>query len=85
MAPGPMLTLLGLVVRPTKGTTFSPDETGLDDNIRVIPGQGCDSYSTTLNGASILYKDQGVNLQYGGDACGPRDHGITCEYGLGWI
>ncbi|KAL4805769.1 hypothetical protein BDV18DRAFT_160643 [Aspergillus unguis] len=63
-----------------KGDTISKDQTKLDADLRVVAGQGCNSYSDALDGASITYKDQSINLMYGGDSCGPRDHGITCQF-----
>ncbi|KAL4887584.1 hypothetical protein BJY04DRAFT_212614 [Aspergillus karnatakaensis] len=70
---------LGLSCAP-KGDTFSGDQTGLGADITVVGGEGCSLTGNGLNGASISYKDQAVNLQYGGDACGPRSHGITCQF-----
>ncbi|KAJ5294657.1 hypothetical protein N7508_009478 [Penicillium antarcticum] len=70
---------LGLNCAP-KGDTFSPGQTDLDADIRVVGGSGCSGgEGGGLDGASINYKDQSINLQYGGDACGPRNHGITCQ------
>ncbi|KAJ5543347.1 hypothetical protein N7535_005775 [Penicillium sp. DV-2018c] len=71
---------LGLNCAP-KGQTFSPKETKLKADLNVVGGSGCTGNEDAgLDGASITYKDQKINLQHGGDACGPRNHGITCQF-----
>ncbi|KAJ5748332.1 uncharacterized protein N7511_010028 [Penicillium nucicola] len=59
-----------------KGDTFSPDKTHLGADIRIVGGGGCSGGEHGgLDGASINYKDQSINLQYGGDASAlPNDN-----------
>ncbi|KAI1737856.1 hypothetical protein F4680DRAFT_450530 [Xylaria scruposa] len=54
--------------------------TGLNDDLVVTNGDGCDTDASGLSGASIAYGDQVINFASSGGACGPRDHGITCQF-----
>ncbi|KAI0544052.1 hypothetical protein F4679DRAFT_577154 [Xylaria curta] len=61
-------------------TIISKAKTGLNDDLVVTNGDGCDTDASGLSGASIAYGDQVINLASSGGACGPRDHGITCQF-----
>ncbi|KAJ7280589.1 hypothetical protein C8J57DRAFT_1563446 [Mycena rebaudengoi] len=62
-------------------TSFGTGDTGLKHTLTVIDGNGCNSDSTNLDGASIKYNGQEAILQSPADGmCGPRDHGISCQF-----
>ncbi|KAE9572127.1 hypothetical protein CGCF415_v011024 [Colletotrichum fructicola] len=64
-------------------THLSTKQTGLRNELIVTNGEGCDSGSGHgLNGASMVYNDQVAVLEGSNGRCGPRDHGVTCEFNL---
>ncbi|KAG9256312.1 uncharacterized protein F5Z01DRAFT_698229 [Emericellopsis atlantica] len=63
-----------------ESNTFGTDQTGLNANFVVVNGNGCNSDSTNLSGASMSYDGEEYDLQNAGSECGDRDHGITCEW-----
>lgn len=64
-------------------THLSTSQTGLNYELVVTNGEGCDSGSGHgLNGASIVYNDQTAVLEGSNGRCGDRDHGVTCEFDL---
>lgn len=62
--------------------TFNAAWTGLRNSITIYNGNGCDSDSSNLDDASIVYGDQDVSLDGSSENCGPRDHGISCQFDL---
>ncbi|KAJ7149792.1 hypothetical protein C8R43DRAFT_1236371 [Mycena crocata] len=63
--------------------TFSAGDTGLRSDLTVTDGNGCNSDSSNLDGAIIEYNGQQATLQDpADDMCGPRDHGISCQFTL---
>ncbi|KAI0096633.1 hypothetical protein GGR51DRAFT_543085 [Nemania sp. FL0031] len=63
-------------------TTIPKEATGLEEDLIVTNGNGCDSGSSNLDGASIAYGDQIAVLDGSAGKCGDRDHGISCEFDL---
>lgn len=64
-------------------THLSTSQTGLNHELVVTNGEGCDPGSGHgLNGASIVYNDQTATLEGSNGRCGDRDHGVTCEFDL---
>ena len=60
--------------------TFSTSQTGLGSSLTVVNGNGCNDDSSNLDGASLSYGAQKRSLEGDDDNCGPRDHGISCEF-----
>ncbi|KAF8209874.1 hypothetical protein K438DRAFT_1960096 [Mycena galopus ATCC 62051] len=64
-------------------TSFGVGDTGLKHTLTVVDGNGCNKHSSNLDGASINYNGQEATLQSpSDDMCGPRDHGISCQFTL---
>ncbi|KAK7045111.1 hypothetical protein R3P38DRAFT_2882636 [Favolaschia claudopus] len=64
-----------------KQTKFGTGETKLKHALAVTDGNGCNSGASNLQGASIHYNGQHVNLQDPAKGkCGKRSHGISCQF-----
>lgn len=68
--------------RDNPATVLKPGATGLRHDLSVTNGNGCVRSSSNLAGASIAYNGQVAVLQASNGRCGPRNHGISCEFTL---
>ncbi|PYH93856.1 hypothetical protein BO71DRAFT_399367 [Aspergillus ellipticus CBS 707.79] len=57
--------------------TFDASSIGLDEDLVVYSGEGCDASASDLKGGYIKYGSTEKSLETG---CGTRDHGVTCEF-----
>lgn len=64
----------------SKPDTFDEDETSLDYPLVVANGNGCNPKSSNLDNAYMVYHGQHRSLAGDDSDCGPRDHGITCQF-----